>query len=89
MRLEFPVTTLCRTFDVSRSGFYAWAKDAPSQRLRDDERLKVAIQAVHAQTRETYGPLRMQPELASQGIPASTHRVWPIGVHSYYSGPRI
>jgi putative transposase len=75
MRLEFPLTALCRTFDVSRSGFYAWAKAAPSQRLRDDERLKVAIQAVHIQTRETYGPLRMQPELASQGFEAGRDRI--------------
>lgn len=74
MRLEFPLTALCRTFDVSRSGFYAWAKAAPSQRLQDDERLKVAIQAVHVQTRETYGPLRMQPELASQGFEAGRDR---------------
>lgn len=43
MRLECPLTALYRTFDASRSGFYAWAKAAPSQRLRDDERLKVAI----------------------------------------------
>lgn len=75
MRLEFPLTVLCRTFDVSRSGFYAWAKAAPSRRLQDDERLKVAIQAVHVQTRETYGPLRMQPELASQGFEAGRDRI--------------
>jgi putative transposase len=75
MRLEFPLTALCGTFDVSRSGFYACANAAPSQRLRDDERLKVAIQAMHIQTRETYGPLRMQPELASQGFEAGRDRI--------------
>jgi len=50
-------------------------KAAPSQRLQDDERLKVAIQAVHVQTQETYGPLRMQPELASQGFEAGRDRI--------------
>jgi SOS response regulatory protein OraA/RecX len=53
---------------MSRSGFYAAFKRPPSQRAQDDERLKVAIKAAHMQTRETYGPLRLQPELVSQGF---------------------
>jgi putative transposase len=65
MRLEYPVTVLCRAFDVSRSGFYAWKDGAESPRAKKDERLKVAITAVHKQSRETYGPLRMHPELAA------------------------
>jgi transposase InsO family protein len=75
MRLEFPVKTLCRVFDVSRSGFYDWLNGKPSKRAQDDARLKVAIQAVHAQSRETYGPLRMQPELAAQGFVAGRDRI--------------
>jgi hypothetical protein len=54
LRLDYPVTVLCRVFDVSRSGFYAWASGKPSQRAQDDARLKVAIEAVHAQSRQTY-----------------------------------
>jgi hypothetical protein len=46
MRLEYPVTVLCRAFDVSRSGFYAWANGEASPRAQEDERLKVAIKAV-------------------------------------------
>lgn len=75
MRLEFPVKTLCRVFEVSRSGFYDWLNGKPSKRAQDDARLKVAIQAVHAQSRETYGPLRMQPELAAQGFVAGRDRI--------------
>jgi putative transposase len=47
----------------------------PSQRAQDDERLKVAIKAAHVQTRETYGPLRLQPELAEQGFEAGRDRI--------------
>ena len=54
LRLDYPVTVLCRVFNVSRSGFYAWASGKPSQRAQDDARLKVAIEAVHAQSRQTY-----------------------------------
>jgi transposase InsO family protein len=75
MRLNFPLAALCRVFGVSRSGYYAWASEAPSGRVQEDERLKVAIQAVHTQSRETYGPLRMQPELAAQGFPAGRDRI--------------
>lgn len=75
MRLEFPVKTLCRVFEVSRSGFYDWLNGKLSKRAQDDARLKVAIQAVHAQSRETYGPLRMQPELAAQGFVAGRDRI--------------
>lgn len=70
MRLDYPIALLCRVFDVSRSGFYAWIARKPSQRQQAGEQLKVAIKAVHRQSRETYGIRRIQPELAAQGFPA-------------------
>jgi putative transposase len=75
VRLDYSVGLLCRVFGVSRSGFYAWLNRAPSPRVQEDERLKVAIKAVHVQTRETYGPLRVQPELAAQGFEAGRDRI--------------
>jgi putative transposase len=75
LRLDYPTTVLCRAFDVSRSGFYAWLSAKPSRRAQEDERLKVAIKAVHRQSRETYGTLRVKPELAAQGFIAGRDRV--------------
>ena len=75
VRLDYPLGLLCRVFDVSRSGFYAALDRPPSQRAQDDERLKIAIKAVHVQTRETYGPLRLLPELVSQGFDTGRDRV--------------
>ena len=75
VRLDYPVGLLCRVFAVSRSGFYAALERKPSQRAQDDERLKVAIKAAHVQTRETYGPLRLQPELIAQGFNAGRDRI--------------
>jgi hypothetical protein len=65
MRLEFPITALCRAFNLSRGGFYAWSSGKVSPRRQADELVKVAIKAVHKQSRETYGTLRVQPELAA------------------------
>lgn len=75
MRLAYPIAALCRAFSVSRSGFYAWLSGKPSPRAQEEERLKVAIKAVHTQSRETYGTLRMQPELAAQGFVAGRDRI--------------
>ena len=62
-------------FGVSRSGFYAWLNRKPCARQQADERLKVAIRAVHRQSRETYGVRRMQPELKDQGFASGRDRI--------------
>jgi transposase InsO family protein len=79
VRLDYPLGLLCRVFGVSRSGFYAALERQPSQRAQDDERLKIAIKAAHIQTRETYGPLRLQSELVSQGFNAGRDRIVRCG----------
>lgn len=75
MRREFPMAMLCQALEVSRSGYYAWQGRTPSQRAQEDARLKVAIQAVHQQSRKTYGPIRMQPELHDQGFHVGRDRI--------------
>ena len=74
-RLQFPVDAMCRVLEVSRSGFYASLQRQPSRRRQDDERLKVAIQAAHQRTRESYGCRRLQPELAAEGFQAGRDRI--------------
>jgi transposase InsO family protein len=75
VRLDYPLELLCRVLNVSRSGFYAWLQRPPSQRDQEDALLKVAIQAVHEQSRQTYGTLRVWPELKEQGFDAGRDRV--------------
>ena len=45
VRLDFPLGLLCRVFDVSRNGFFAVLDRPLSQRVQDEERLRVAIKA--------------------------------------------
>lgn len=74
-RLDYPLGLLCRVFQISRSGFYAWLGRPPSARTQYDERLKVAIKAAHVQTRETYGMLRLWPELRAQSFDTGRDRI--------------
>ena len=74
-RSEYPVEIMARVLDVSRSGFYAWLGRPPSARALEDERLKVAITAAHAKTRETYGAKRLHLELKAEGVEVGRDRI--------------
>jgi transposase InsO family protein len=60
----FPVGSMCRVLGVSKSGYYVWLVRKPSARKLEDERLKIAIKAAHKRGRGTYGPEKIQEELA-------------------------
>jgi putative transposase len=72
---EFSIALMSRVLGVSRSGYYDWARREPSARAQADARLKVAIKAAHVRSRETYGPRRLQPELAEEGFVAGRDRI--------------
>lgn len=74
-RHQFPVKVMSRLFGVSRSGFYDWLERPPLARAQEDEKLKVAIEAAHRRSRETYGTRRLQPELAADGFVAGRDRI--------------
>ena len=57
---------------MSPSGFHASANGKPSQRTHADERLKVALEDVHAQSRWTYSPLRISAGLAVTEVTSPT-----------------
>jgi transposase InsO family protein len=65
-RREHPLGLMCAILGVSRSGFYAWRERVPSAHHLADQRLRVAIRTVHAESRRRYGSPRihrtLQPE---------------------------
>lgn len=75
LRLEYPIHCLCRSLNVSASGYYAWVSRPPSVRSREEARLELEIRAAHRRTRETYGALRLHHELVSHGIRAGICRI--------------
>lgn len=66
---------MCRVLDVSESGYHAWRKRPPSPRAQANARLEVEIKAAHERTRQTYGPERLQADLADNGIQVGVHRI--------------
>jgi len=64
---QHAVTTMCRVLRVSKAGYYAWGKRAPSARTTADEQLAERIRTVHRTSRRTYGSPRVHAELQAQG----------------------
>jgi putative transposase len=74
-RLNHPIPLLGRLLSVSASGYYAWVDRPLSPRAREEIRLEFEIRAADRRTRQTYGPERLQYDLAEPGIRAGICRI--------------
>ena len=74
-KANYPVRTLCRVLEVSGAGFYAWRRRRPCRRERQNAKLLVAIEAIHQDSRRTYGSPRVHAELLERGHRVGLNRV--------------
>jgi putative transposase len=74
-KAEHSVKTLCRVLGVSRSGFHAWERRAPSDRELADAWLGERIREIHDRSRQTYGARRVHAALRHGGIRVGRKRV--------------
>jgi putative transposase len=74
-KAQHSVQTLCAVLQVSRQGYYAWLKRAPSSRARADAALSVDVRRAHVESHRRYGAPRVHRELRAQGIHVSRKRV--------------
>ena len=70
-----PVAGLCRVLGVSPSGYFAWRKRPLSARARADVEFAAEIEAIHRESRGTYGVPRIHAELAARGLHVGRKRV--------------
>jgi transposase InsO family protein len=75
LRLNYPVPLMRRIVNVSASGYYAWLDRPPSKRAQEEVRLELEIKAAHKRTRQTYGPERLQRDLAEHGVKVGICRI--------------
>ena len=61
--------------NVSASGYYAWVDRPPSKRAQEEVRLELEIMAAHQRNRQTYGPERLQRDLAEHGVRVGVCRI--------------
>lgn len=66
---------MCRLFEVTPQGYYAWANRPPSNRVVLEVELCRQIKEVFAESRETYGSPRMKQALHDRGLKVGKHRV--------------
>jgi putative transposase len=78
LRLKYPIPLMSRIMEVSASGYYAWLDRPLSNRAREEMRLEVEIKAADKRTRQTYGPERLQCDLAENGVQAGICRIKSI-----------
>jgi transposase InsO family protein len=74
-REYFPVRLMCRVLDASSSGFYDWLRRPESPRAAEDRALVAKIQAVHSESRQTYGSPRVHASLKAQGYRIGRKRI--------------
>ena len=87
LRSQHAAHRLCQQLNVSMSGYLTHSNGRPdSERKQQDQRLLVYIRAAHTRGRGTYGPLKIQTELATQGLFVGLNRIKRLyGNHKYVS----
>jgi putative transposase len=74
-RKQFSLAAMCRALDVSRSGFYAAQRRAPSARAKRRESLKQIITARYEVSRGTYGSPRIYQDLRNDKQPCGRNLI--------------
>ena len=72
---QYSITVLCKTLQVSESGYYAWRNREPSQHSREDARISAQLQQIFLEHRQVYGSPRIHALLKERGIQCSRKRV--------------
>jgi len=71
----FKISSMCKVFEVSRSGYYDFLNREKSQHQQEDERLELDIKGIFEKNRKTYGTRRIKEDLAEQGDRVSRQRI--------------
>lgn len=74
-RATYDVTMMCRVLAVSRAGFYAAQRRAPSPHALADVQLRALVQGAFTKAKARYGSPRIQRVLKQQGVAIAQKRV--------------
>lgn len=71
----FPIARMCRLYEVTRQGYYAYVRSLSSPRLLEEGALRERITAIHAESGGRYGSPKVRRELRRRGEGVSKRRV--------------
>ena len=74
-KATYPVTTLCRVLQVSRSAYYGAVDRPPPRRQTSDVGLSARIRAIHRASRRAYGSPRIHAQLRHEDVRVGRKRV--------------
>lgn len=66
---------MCRLLEVSRSGYYSYKKDEPSERKAENNMLSAQIRTIYDESKMRYGSPRVHAELGVKGYRCGKNRV--------------
>ena len=77
MKNDYPILRMCEHLEVSPSGYYDWKnrRTAPGPRAVANQTLAKQIEAIHVQSRQTYGSPRIVDELRKRGCRHGLNRI--------------
>jgi transposase InsO family protein len=77
MKNDYPILSLCAHLEVSPSGYYDWQRRraTPGPRAVENRTLAKQIEAIHLQSRQTYGSPRIVDALRKQGHRHGRNRI--------------
>ncbi|WP_445083909.1 IS3 family transposase [Candidatus Vondammii sp. HM_W22] len=73
--MEYNVTRLCQTLEVSPSGYYAWRDRPENTRAKCNRQLVRKISLFHKASRKIYGSPRIHQDLVDTGEQIGVNRV--------------
>ncbi|MBE0449188.1 MAG: IS3 family transposase, partial [Actinobacteria bacterium] len=73
-KAHYPVTILCKTMQVHKSGYYGWLKCPKSAREIKNEELIPLVREIFSDSHETYGTRRIAKALEGKEISCSRAR---------------
>jgi putative transposase len=74
-KAQYPVAALCDLFEVSRQGYYKYAKRPESPRVAEELALQKRVRAVYERSAKRYGSPRVLRQLQREGLQVGKTRV--------------
>jgi len=66
---------MCKVFKVTKSSYYRWFSEGPSDRWKENEALLIAIMDIFEESKDSYGSIRMTRELKERGWNVGQNRI--------------